>query len=60
MAPIRARLLIFASALIIAALAALPARAENYARIVSLYPGSSSAYRRTTTRGFFPAFRASR
>ena len=39
MAPIRARLLIFASVLIFAALAALPARAENYARIVSLYPG---------------------
>ena len=39
MAPIRARLLIFASVLIFAALAAVPARAENYARIVSLYPG---------------------
>ena len=39
MAPFRARLLIFASALIFAALAAVPARAENYARIVSLYPG---------------------
>ena len=39
MAPIRAKLLIFASVLIFAALAALPARAENYARIVSLYPG---------------------
>ena len=39
MAPIRARLLIFASALIFAALAAVPARAEKYARIVSLYPG---------------------
>lgn len=39
MAPFRARLLIFASVLIFAALAAVPARAENYARIVSLYPG---------------------
>ena len=29
----------FASVLIFAALAAVPARAENYARIVSLYPG---------------------
>ena len=36
MAPFRARLLIFASALIFAALAAVPARAENYARIDSL------------------------
>ena len=39
MAPIRARLLALASVLIFAALAAVPARAENYARIVSLYPG---------------------
>lgn len=39
MASIRAKLLALASAIIFAAFAAAPARAGNYARIVSLYPG---------------------
>lgn len=39
MAPFRARLLALVSVFIFAALAAVPARAENYSRIVSLYPG---------------------
>ena len=39
MAPCRTKFLILVSVLIFAALAAVPARAGNYARIVSLYPG---------------------